>query len=117
MHYTRLYSDEQGDTHFEEVDIELHDQGPIGMISDRYEVDQLLFRQNPKDYDFAAHNAPARQFIIMLDGFLEVITSLGERRTFHGGDILLVEDTTGKGHHSRHYKPEIRHSIFITLKG
>jgi uncharacterized cupin superfamily protein len=34
---------------------------------------------------------------VLLDGEIEIGTSTGEKRTFKGGDVLLVEDTTGKG--------------------
>jgi hypothetical protein len=44
------------------------------------------------------------------------VTSTGEKRTFRGGDIVLAEDITGKGHKTRQLNPGIRKSIFITLK-
>jgi hypothetical protein len=46
------------------------------------------------DYDF--HTAPARQYIILLDGAIAIETSLGEKREFKAGDVLLVEDVTVK---------------------
>jgi hypothetical protein len=30
----------------------------------------------------------------------------GEKRIVRGGDVLLVEDTTGKGHRNRRLRPE-----------
>jgi hypothetical protein len=51
---------------------------------------------------------------VLLDGEIEICTSTGEKRTF-GGDVLLVEDTTGKGHQTRQLSPGTRRSLFITL--
>jgi hypothetical protein len=41
----------------------------------------------PADYDWDFHNAPQRQFIILLKGIIEITTSDGESRIFSGGDI------------------------------
>ncbi len=101
MQYTRIYSDTNGYTHFEDVQINLSDKGLIGYLSDNYPVKSVQFRENKPNYNWDFHNAPDRQFIILLDGELEITTSLGEIRNFKGGDILLVEDITGKGHKSK----------------
>jgi len=50
-----------------------------------------------------------------LDGEIEIETSLGKKRTFKGGEILLMEDTEGKGHKTRNIQNIERKSIFITL--
>ena len=44
------------------------------------------------------HPAPARQFVLLLKGELEVEASDGERRRFTQGSIALVDDTKGNGH-------------------
>jgi hypothetical protein len=40
---------------------------------------------------------------------------LGEKRSFKTGEILLVEDITGKGHKTRNIENKPRKSIFITI--
>lgn len=115
MHYTRLYSDENGDSFFEHVEVPLHDQGVIGYLSGNFDVKSLQFRLNEADYDWDFHNAPARQFIILLDGEVEITTSSGETRRFSGGDVLLVEDTNGKGHRTKNVKQQIRRSVFVRI--
>ena len=65
------------------------------------------------DYDF--HVAPQRQYIILLDGEIQIETSLGDIRRFAAGDVLLVEDITGKGHRTKNIIPAKRRSIFITV--
>jgi len=115
MRYTRLYSDDNGDSRFEDVEISLSNNGIIGNLSEVYPVKSLQFRENAPNYDWDFHTAPARQFIVLLDGEIEVTTSLGEARVFQGGDILLVEDISGKGHKTRNIKQQLRKSIFIKL--
>src|SRR5207245_1129531 len=45
-----------------------------------------------------AHPPPRRQWVIILQGAMEVSTKTGERRRFERGDCLLAEDMTGTGH-------------------
>ena len=116
MTITRVYADEQGESHFADQEIELQDAGPIGYLSEPIPAQSVRFRRNDPGYDYDWHVAPQRQFIILLDGAIEIETSDGARRTFHGGDILLMEDTAGKGHRTRHVEPRERRSIFIVLE-
>ena len=115
MHYTRIYSDDQGHSNFEDIEVPLHDQGEIGFLSDIVEVKGLQFRINEPGYNWDFHNAQARQFILLMDGVIEIETSRGIKRQFKGGDILLVEDIEGKGHRTRNVEHQIRKSIFIKL--
>lgn len=112
---TRIYSDAQGESHFEDISIPLHDGGTIGFLSEAQKVGTIIFRKVIEQYNYDFHNAPARQYIALMDGEIEIETSSGETRTFKPGDVLLVEDITGKGHRSRNIRQEIRSSIFITL--
>jgi hypothetical protein len=115
MKVTRIYTDANGDSHFDEVAFELHSHGPIGSLSEWQPVAKLAFRQTGADYDYDWHCAPRRQYIILLDGHIEIETSLGEKRELKGGDVLLVEDTTGKGHRTRELSGRPRRSIFVAL--
>ena len=116
MKVTRVYSDKNGDSQFEDVDIELFDNGEIGQISENIDVKSLQFRKVSTDYDYDFHHAPQRQYIVLLDGGVEITTSLGETRQFQTGEILLMEDTTGKGHKTKNLERRERTSIFIHLK-
>jgi len=111
----RLYADENGDSRFEDFAIELNDAGPIGMLSADLPVQSIVFREVEPSYDYNFHTAPRKQYIILIDGSIEIETSLGEKRQFRGGDVLLLEDTTGKGHKTRNLEHIRRRSIFITL--
>lgn len=113
--FTRLFADGAGDSRLEEIAVPLEAKGEIGSLSALYPVEALSFRTTEASYDYDFHRAPARQFIVLLDGEIEIRTSTGEKRTFRGGDVLLVEDTTGKGHQTRQLSPGTRRSLFVTL--
>jgi hypothetical protein len=116
MKITRVYADDSGESFFNEKEIELHDKGDIGQLSEAVPAKAVIFRRNDPGYDYDWHVAPQRQFIVLLDGAIEIEVSTGEKRTFHGGDILLMEDTTGKGHRTRNVVAAERHSVFIILE-
>lgn len=111
---TRVYADADRESHFEEISYPLTDAGAIGYLSKMVKVDQLIFCKVPAGYN-DMHTAPQRQFVILLDGAVEIETSLGQKRIFNPGEILLMEDTGGKGHRSRNVRPMERSSLFITF--
>lgn len=51
------------------------------------------------------HNAPAPQFAINLTGYLQVELSDGQKHKIGPGDLVYLEDTTGKGHITRLLSP------------
>jgi quercetin dioxygenase-like cupin family protein len=51
------------------------------------------------------HTAPRRQFAINMTGELEVEISNGTRRRIGAGDLVFLEDLTGKGHVTRALGP------------
>ena len=116
MKVTRVYSDKNGNSQFENIDIELFDNGEIGQLSKNIDVKSLQFRKVSPNYDYDFHHAPQKQYIVLLDGGVEITTSLGETRQFQTGEILLMEDTTGKGHKTKNLERRERTSIFIHLK-
>lgn len=116
MKVTRVFADGQGESHFAQEEIDLRNAGPIGHLSEAIPAKAVIFRRNDPGYDYDWHVAPQRQFIVLLDGAIEIEVSDGERRTLRGGEILLMEDTTGKGHRTRHVEPRERHSVFIVLE-
>ena len=40
----------------------------------------------------------------------------GEARVIGAGEVVLVEDTTGKGHLSKSANNQMRHSIFVPIE-
>ena len=115
MNITRVYATPDGESHFEDVEVPLRDAGEIGALSDAVPAREVVFRETAPDYDYDWHPAPQRQYIALLDGQIEIETSDGERRQFQGGDVLLVEDTHGRGHRTRTTDGRRRRSVFVTL--
>jgi len=112
---TRIYSDSDGNSHFEDIEISLTDAGNIGKLSAGLAAKEIIFREVEPSYDWNFHTAPQKQYIILLDGEIEIETSLGDKRTFKAGEVLLVEDTIGKGHKTKNLQPIKRRSVFITF--
>ena len=106
MKYVRLYSDEQGESHFEEREIEFD---TVDFAPPAPPLDVAAFGQAEHCLTLRAkpgwvgdwHPAPFRQLHFYLSGEVEAETSDGEVRRIGPGAITLVEDTSGKGHRSR----------------
>lgn len=115
MRVTRIYTGDDGESHFEDVEIELTDRGPAGRISDLVAAQGVIFREVGADYDLDFHNAPRRQYVVNLTGAVELETGDGTQRVLGPGEILLAEDITGRGHKSRAVGREPRTCLFIPL--
>ncbi|OGQ22972.1 MAG: hypothetical protein A3I05_06075 [Deltaproteobacteria bacterium RIFCSPLOWO2_02_FULL_44_10] len=92
FHYTRLYADEQGNSCFQDEKL------PFDSIQKTTGLRFISFKGNSIQ---DLHTAPQKQFIFQLSGLIEVEVSNGEKRRFKSGDVVLAEDTTGKGHITR----------------
>lgn len=116
MRYFRIYAGPDGESHFQDVDIDLLPGGGQSMLSAPVDVKQLMFRESSADQYITWHPAPRRQFVVTLSGEAEVEASDGEVRRIGPGTIMLAEDTTGKGHITRAVGKDPRISLFITLE-
>ena len=106
MKYTRLYATADGESHFEQVDVELSlaDYAPPApplKLSEMQASTQAGFMQAPAGWSSDWHPSSARNLFVVLSGDWEVTASDGESRRFGTGSVLLVDDTSGKGHSSR----------------
>jgi hypothetical protein len=70
MRITRLYTGNDGESHFEDMDIPLKDIGGNELRSDTTEATGIIFRETSPEFDYAWHNAPCRQFVITLFPYL-----------------------------------------------
>ena len=115
MKVTRIYSGIDGESHFEDIEIPLKEQGNVGTLSKRIKATGFIFRETSDDYNYDFHNAPSRRFIINLQGAIEIEVGDGSKRIFKAGDVFLAEDTTGRGHISRAVDRQSRKSIMVLL--
>lgn len=116
MRIHNLFTDEQGESHFRDIDVEWVEETRAGKLSQRLPASGIIFRQVPPDYDLDWHPAPRRQYIINLDAGVEITASDGESRIIGAGEVLLVEDTSGKGHLSKALNGQLRHCIFVPIE-
>lgn len=106
MKYTKIFADEEGETHFKDVEVELESvdyapPAPPLNLSSFNPAKQYALAVAPPGWFGDWHPTPCRQILFYLSGEVEVQVSDGEVRRFGAGSIVLVEDTTGKGHVSR----------------
>ncbi len=106
MKYVRVYADQNGESHFEDIEIEFSPvdfapPAPPINISSFTPANRFGFANVPPGWSGDWHPTPKRQVFFYLSGTIEAEVSDGEIRRFGPGSVTLVEDTTGKGHRSR----------------
>jgi hypothetical protein len=105
--YVRLYADERGESHFEDVEIALVPVDFAPPAAPLYIAQFLPTAQSrwvgaPVGWNGEKpHLSPHRQIFCLLQGEYEVTVSDGNVRRFAAGSVLLLEDTWGKGHSTR----------------
>jgi hypothetical protein len=108
MKCLRIYADENGVSHFADIDIplvpmELFPGVPSISLSAWFTATAVRFAWVPAGMRVANwHTTPVRQLVVWLTGWVEFETSDGEVRRCDPGTVVLVEDTCGRGHISRH---------------
>ena len=106
MRYARLFADDSGESHFDDIEIKFTATGYIPSaapldLSAPLPASQVAFMRAPAGWASEFHVSSARSMFVVLSGEWEVTASDGEARRFAVGSALLVEDTTGTGHSSR----------------
>jgi hypothetical protein len=119
--YVRLFPDESEISHFEEVTFKLTAddvQSPAVpfFFSSFEKATSFGYYSTSAGYFDDWHNAPRHQFLFCLAGEFELQASDGEKRRFEQGSILLVEDTTDKGHKGRVIGSDDVLMIVVTLE-
>jgi quercetin dioxygenase-like cupin family protein len=99
--FVHLYADANGVSHFrdETLTIQPGAAGPAALELSKSPGATLLALKRGQKEDW--HRAPRRMYLIALKGMSEVTVGDGEVRRFAPGTLLLMDDTTGKGHITR----------------
>src|SRR5271169_1651130 len=109
MRIHNLYADAAGQSHWRDIEVEYVEERRGSKLSRRLPANGIIFRVTPAEHDLDWHTAPRRQYIINLDAGVEITASVGE--------VILVEDVTGKGHLSKSIDTtKLRHSIFVPVE-
>ena len=120
MKFIKIYADENGESHFSDHDIyfesvEFAPPAPALNVSEFTEAKRYAFTVFPSGWYGDWHPTPTLQIFFFFRGMLEVKVSDGEVRHIGPGDIVLVEDTTGKGHTTRVISKEDVHSAVVQI--
>jgi hypothetical protein len=97
MKFYRLYTGDDGQSHFEPLDT--GDQS--NLFNTLHSVAHLVLRREVRPHLLDWHPAPRRQWVITLSGSVDIGLGDGTTMTFGPGDVFLAEDVTGQGHTAR----------------
>jgi hypothetical protein len=110
MKVSRLYEGDDGQSHWDEIEVSMGPQdggNPNRSISTSHATFSELigakaiqFITVPADSVSDWHNTPRRQFVVLLEGWVDLETGDGKKRHFDPGEVFVAEDLTGQGHRS-----------------
>lgn len=103
MKYARLYTSPDGESHFEDVEVtvtaaDFAPPAPPLYVSAFDPATRVGLLAGPAGWRGDSHPTPRRQFMACLSGTAHVQASDGGVRHLNPGDVILLEDLTGKGH-------------------
>ena len=114
MDFLRIWADDEGVSHFQEVTLGFKvrpaEPGVAELWwSDGVAIDRVHFltvKADDQRPDW--HRGPRRQFVTFLTGWAKVTAGDGEERVLPAGSTVLVEDVSGTGHITEHEQGDQR---------
>ena len=107
MKITRIRTGNDGESHFEEMDLPL-DTTQRRATSDWLPAIETAFGLSdalgPQDW----HHAPRRQLVAVLSGIIEIEVGDGSTARFGPGDTFVADDLAGRGHLTRDIEGPVR---------
>jgi hypothetical protein len=106
-HHVRIFSDDLGESHFEDVSTSLTPAdfappAPPLNFARLFRATDCGFLGVPSEWaGDVPHPSPRRQLFCILEGKYVVTASDESFRILQPGSVLLLEDTSGKGHSTR----------------
>ncbi len=106
IEYLRINSESDGCSHFEEkaMGLESKDYAPPApplLTSVVKTADNIVFLELPVGWYGDWHPTPVSQWLILMTGAIEFEAGDGEKTIRKAGDIVLLDDTMGKGHQTK----------------
>lgn len=106
IEYLRVYADKQGCSHFEtnRISLEAKDYAPPAAslnTSALKSANHSVFLELPVGWYGEWHPTPVRQWLVLMSGMCEFEAGDGERTTRKAGDLVLLDDLTGRGHQTK----------------
>jgi hypothetical protein len=118
MDIVRIYAGEDGESYFQDATTDLVPSTTPefqAASSELWPSKALQFRTVELDFDSPLHTAGQRQLVINLSGSSEIEVSSGERRVMGPGTVMLVEDTSGRGHKAAKTTGQPLHMLIVHL--
>ena len=106
VEYLRIFADAQGDSHFDTITVEQSlaigapPAAPFYVSGDKPASKYRFYSFQP-GWVGDWHPCPARQFLALMSGAVEMETTDGTVRRLKPGDLVLLEDVSGRGHVTR----------------
>jgi hypothetical protein len=117
MTYLHLYTDKDGESRMKEERITFSEARAGGpMIARLAKTEGAAFRRLEAGGFEDWHPAPQRWFLVALKGISEVTTSDGKVRRLTPGTLMLMDDTSGKGHQTRAIGPEDHVALVVPVE-
>jgi len=118
--YWRVYVDAEGESHLEEADVDLvltdyAPPAPSLFASAARPAAGFAYLGASPSWDSGWHPAPRRQLFVLLRGALEGKVSDGRSVRLEAGDVILLEDNSGRGHMSRVVGDENVEALVVVL--
>lgn len=114
MRILKIVTGPDGESHFEEAPLAFEPMGALS-CSELWPALGAGFRHFPPGFASEFHTAGMRELSMLVSGEADYEVSDGEVRRLGPGSVLLLEDTTGKGHRSRNVGTAARVSLFLPL--
>ena len=99
MHCWHLHGDANGETHLAPIELPVRESyaGTVRGLTDIPVTTLGMGQFIGRKPDVGVHPAPRRQFLVVLQGELEIVTTLGQSERLRPGDVLLADDGGSKG--------------------
>lgn len=99
MKFMRVYTGDDGESHVEELSSEFTDREDTRTALQQ--ANGIVFAQRADGSFIDFHPAPREQYVLYLTASVEIGLGDGTSTVMEPGDVLLANDTTGRGHTSR----------------
>ena len=104
--YSRVFTTESGASDIESVSVQftMRDYAPpapVLEVSATTSASSASFLRLARGWSGDWHPSPWRQWLFLLEGEIEFEVGSGKRLAASPGAVVLLEDTTGRGHRSR----------------
>jgi hypothetical protein len=115
MKLVRIYTRDDNESHLDimdQTDLDYVERDGTRTAVQSATGTQFAMRKEGAFTDF--HNAPRRQYVLYLTASVEIGLGDGSTHVMEPGDVLLAEDTNGRGHTSRVVKGKM--SVTVRLE-